>query len=88
MVTLINYEFHVLVKGKAITEFLHEDKHFIEGRKGSNFEIEFINKSNKRILAIPSVDGINTLNGKDAGDNGPGFIVSPFSTFNEMFIFM
>jgi hypothetical protein len=80
MARMNNYEFRVLIKDKPITEYVHEDKNFVEGRKGSSFEIEFINKSYKRVLAIPSVDGINTLNGKDAGDESPGFVVNALTT--------
>ena len=39
-------EFYILVNDKRVTEYNDKNGYtFIEGRKGSNFEIEIINKT-------------------------------------------
>ena len=43
------YELNVLVKGRPIAEYSHNGQFFIEGRDGSNFEIEFKNLSPMRV---------------------------------------
>ncbi len=72
-----NFEISVIVKNKHIREYVHENQVFVEGRKGSNFELEFINGSPNKVLIVPSVDGFNTLDGTPATVYGKGYVVSP-----------
>ena len=51
-------------------------QHYVEGREGSNFTIRLQNKNAFRVLAIPSVDGLSVLDGKPAGQESPGFVLS------------
>jgi hypothetical protein len=71
-----NFEFRVLVAGKPVTEYSHEGNIFIEGRKGSEFEIEFINMTSKKLLVIPSVDGLSPINGSSASPDSMGYIAN------------
>lgn len=50
---------------------------YIEGREGSNFSLRIHNRSHNRVLAIPSVDGLCVLDGKPAGAESRGFVMSP-----------
>jgi hypothetical protein len=70
-----NFEINVIVRDKAIREYSHENKVFVEGRKGSNFELEFINSGHNKVLIVPSVDGLNTLDGTVATIYSKGYIV-------------
>ncbi len=74
------YELNVLVNGKRIQEYKNDGKTFIEGRKGSSFELEFRNHSRKRVCFIPSVDGLSVLDGQTAGLESPGYIVEPWGS--------
>ena len=49
---------------------------YIEGRENSKFSLRIENKNDFRVLAIPSVDGLSILDGKPAGENSKGFILS------------
>jgi hypothetical protein len=69
------YELNVLVAGKPITEYQHNDNIFVEGRKGSEFEVEFKNKTGKQVLVVPSVDGKSVLDGKPATPESRGYVV-------------
>lgn len=71
-----NYELNVLVKGRPITEYAHNGQNFIEGRDGSNFELEFKNKTLSRVEVIFSVDGLSIIDGKEAGPNSSGYVVN------------
>lgn len=70
-----NCEIRVLVKGRPVTEYAHMGNVFIEGREGSDFEIEFINRNAFRVEAVISVDGLSVLDGKDAGVHSSGYLV-------------
>lgn len=55
---------------------------YIEGREGSNFTLRIRNGSARRVLAVPSVDGLSVLDGKPAGSGSPGFIIEAHSTLD------
>lgn len=69
------YELNILIGGKAITEYEHEGNTFVEGRKGSEFEVEFKNKTNKQVLVVPSVDGKSVFDGKPATPESQGYVI-------------
>jgi hypothetical protein len=73
------YIFEVRVNGKKAEEILHAGEYFIEGRKGSQYELYFRNNTYKRVLVVFSVDGLSTMDGKTASDNSGGYIVNAYS---------
>jgi hypothetical protein len=60
--------------------YYHDNKEYIEGRKGSEYKLLFRNKSAYRVLVIPSVDGLDTLDGKPAGVDSRGYVVNGYAT--------
>jgi hypothetical protein len=74
-----NCEIKVLVKGRPITEFFHNGQFFIEGRGGSNYEIEFRNNNRFRVEVVLSVDGLSVTDGKPAGEQSSGYLVEALS---------
>lgn len=77
---LNNFEAKILVGGKPIHEYEHQGNFFVEGRRGSDFEIEFRNNTAQRVLAVPSVDGLSVMDGKPATPDSVGFVVAAHST--------
>lgn len=75
-----NFELRVLVKGRPITEYAHNGQVFIEGRDGSNFELEFKNLTPNRVEAVISVDGLSIIDGKEAGPQSSGYLVNAYET--------
>ena len=75
-----NYEFEVLVNGKHVNEYEHENRCYIEGKKGTRYSLRFKNNTGSRVLFIPSVDGLNALTGKRATDKDTGYIVDAHSS--------
>ena len=74
------YEACVLVNGKPVTEVAHNGRSFIEGRKNSTYELSFRNNSSSRVLVIPSVDGLSTIDGKPCGVQSSGYVVDAWNS--------
>jgi hypothetical protein len=70
-------EMIVLVKNRAIFEYQHNNQVFIEGRQGSNYEIELRNHTLARVQAILSVDGLSVIDGQKAGANSRSYLIEP-----------
>jgi hypothetical protein len=75
-----NVELRILIKGKPITEYANNGNLFVEGREGSNFEIEFINRNPYRVEAIITVDGLSVIDGKEGGMESSGYLVEANDT--------
>lgn len=73
-------EVRVLINGKPVKEYSKDGRSFIEGREGSEYSIQIKNNSGNRILAIPSVDGINVISGTIADKDGTGYIIDAYSS--------
>jgi len=70
-----NYELEVLVNGKPVKEYLHDGKFYIEGKKGTKYNLRIKNNGYSRILVVPSVDGLNVISGKVSSTKDRGYIV-------------
>lgn len=75
-----NIEMNILVKGKPITEYQHNGQTFVEGRDGSDFEIEIRNTNPFRVEAVVAVDGLSVINGKEAGPQSEGYLLNANET--------
>jgi hypothetical protein len=75
-----NITLNVLIKGKPITEYPHNGQVFVEGRHGSEFELEVRNNNCHRVEAIVSVDGISVTDGKSAGPQSSGYLIQANSS--------
>jgi hypothetical protein len=69
------FEASVHVRGKPVTEVIHNGKTFIEGRRKTNYELYFRNNSPQQVLVVPSVDGLGAIDGLPAGKQSPGYVV-------------
>lgn len=75
-----SFELKVKIGNKVIPHYQHEGLIFVEGRKGSEFTLEFKNNTHRRVLAIPSVDSLSIMDGKPATPDSTGYIVDGYST--------
>lgn len=75
-----NYELTVLVNGKPLRQFFHNNRFYIESRNGTEYTIKLKNHTHKRIMAVFSVDGIDALHGGKASEAKSGYIVNAYST--------
>lgn len=86
------YEINVLIRNKTIPKYKTpslrqhgilgdpDAKTYVEGRSGSEFELELKNNSAKEVLMIVSVDGLSVTDGKEASEKSNGYLVSANST--------
>lgn len=72
---LNNIELAILIKGRPITEYRHKGQTFVEGRAGSEYEIEIRNRHHTRVEAVLSVDGLSVIDGKSAGPQSTGYLI-------------
>src|SRR5438270_10763894 len=72
--------FGVRVNGKTAHEFQHQGNTYIEGRRGSTYTLEYTNPTNRRVLIVPSVDGLSVMDGKPASDKSRGYVVDAWGT--------
>ncbi len=74
---LNNVNLAVLIKGRVATEYVSpmDYQTYIEGRDGSEFELEIHNRNPFDIEAIVSIDGLSIIDGKPAGIASSGYLV-------------
>jgi len=72
---MADYEVEVLVRGRPVKVFKHKGDRFIEGRKGSSFELKITNNTYDRIEVVASVDGLSVINGEECGSDSEGYVV-------------
>lgn len=77
-----SHSIDVLIGGRPIKKYHHEGNTFIEGRKGSKYVLRFTNGSGRRVLFVPLVDGLCTLDGKTATDSSAGYVIQAHSTID------
>lgn len=71
-----NYEVLVLVNGKPVDEYFHDDsKIYIEGKQKSEFSIKIKNYNSAKVLVVPTVDGLSVMDGKPASIKSRGYVV-------------
>jgi len=71
---------HVRVRNRPIREF-HDKKGrvFVEGRPGSEYDLEVRNATGRRVMVVLSVDGISVNTGKQASlDDVDGQWIDPY----------
>ena len=77
-----NVTVEILVNDNAITEYNKNGKKYIEGRKGSEYTIKITNHNYNKILIVPTVDGLSTIDGKPGSKNkSPGHIIDAYQTY-------
>jgi len=65
--------------GRAVREFVHEGRTYIESRVGTEYQLRLKNNTGGRVLAVVSVDGINAVSGKPVSDSPDeaGYVLAP-----------
>jgi len=72
------FALEVRVHGRAVKEYRHGEEIWIEGRKGTEFVLRLENRSGKRVLAVPTIDGLSVMDGKEASFDSNGYVLNPW----------
>ncbi len=70
----------IVQSGRVLRQHLHKGETFVEAPPEGDYVIRLHNNHHKRREAVVSVDGINVIDGKDAGFSGTGYIIGPWQT--------
>jgi hypothetical protein len=71
-------ELNVLVSDRPVREYGHQNRTYVEGRRGSKFTLRLRNHSAQRVLAVPSIDGLSCLDGQPATALSKGYVVAAY----------
>ena len=77
-----NVQVEIRVNGRAVRHYNNDGKIFIESRENSEYSIHVKNDNPYRILAVPSVDSISTLDGKEASHKSGGYIIESYQSYD------
>lgn len=69
---------NVIVRGKPVTKYTHENDTYIEGRPNSPYTIKIKNPTRLRMKAIVSVDGLSVMDGQPASERSTGYVLNPY----------
>lgn len=69
-------------KGHVLRSITHNGQLYVEAPPQGAYKIRLRNTSAERRLAVVSVDGVNVLDGKDAGYDGQGYVLRPWETID------
>ena len=76
---MINVE--ILHNNQPLRQIHHEGQVFAVAPKDGNYELRLTNSSYNRLLIVLSVDGVNAVDGTDAGYDGSGYVLSSRQSF-------
>jgi len=64
--------------GYTLPVYVHENRLYVVGEPGHQYEVRLKNRTGERLLAVTSVDGINVINGKTASKHQSGYVLDPW----------
>ncbi len=75
--SLANVDIYDRGAGKALTEYRRRGQRFVVGEPGNEYAIRIRNCSDRRLLAVVSVDGVNAVTGESASPAQSGYVLEP-----------
>lgn len=65
-------------EGRTLDLLQHRGRQFVVGQPGNEYAIRVRNCSNRRVLAVVSVDGVNVVTGETAAPDQSGYVIEPY----------
>jgi hypothetical protein len=63
--------------GRYLPVYGFNERHYVIGEPGHEYELHLRGGSNGRVLAVTSVDGVNVLSGETASTSQTGYVINP-----------
>jgi len=63
--------------GESLDIHRHRGQRYVVGRPGNEYAIRIRNFSDRRLLAVVSVDGVNAVTGETASPHQSGYVIEP-----------
>lgn len=70
----------IIQNGRPLRTYNHDGQIFAEAPESGEYELRLTNTSSNRRMAVLSVDGINVIDGKEAGVEGSGYVLNAWQT--------
>lgn len=67
--------------GATLPVHYAQGEYWVAGRPGARYAITVRNRLGERVLAVPSVDGVNVLSGETAAWDQGGYVFSPYEGY-------
>ncbi len=61
--------------GRSLPMYRHDGRWYVAGEPGREYEIRVRNRSDERIMAVTSVDGVNVITGQTASKRQSGYVI-------------
>lgn len=68
--------------GYALPVHVHKNRLYVVGEPGHQYEVRLDNRTDQRLLAVTSVDGVNVITGKTADEQQSGYVLDPWDGVN------
>ncbi len=66
--------------GANLRQYPHRGETFVAGAPGHRYAVRLVNRSNERVLAVLSVDGVNAISGQTAATEQTGYVLDPYES--------
>jgi hypothetical protein len=63
--------------GEALPVYRHHGRKYVVGQPGNEYAVRIRNCSNRRLLAVVSIDGVNAVTGESASPDQSGYVLEP-----------
>jgi hypothetical protein len=70
----------VCVNGRSVRTYEKDGRTYIEGRKNTEYTLKITNPYYRRVLAVVTVDGLNTISGEHGDENDRGWVIGSRET--------
>ena len=64
----------------TLPEYRRHGETWVEGTPGHVYSLQLVNHSNRRVLVVLSVDGVNVITGDRASYGQSGYVLEPYQT--------
>ena len=65
--------------GHTLPIYMHDGRMYVAGEPGHQYELRLSNRSDQRVLAVTSVDGVNVISGETAESQQSGYVLDPWA---------
>jgi len=74
---LVDMSLRDLDTGRELPVYWQDGRAHVPGRPGNRYSVVLQNRSNERVLAVLSIDGVNAVSGQTASANQAGYVLGP-----------
>jgi len=74
-------DINIFVNGNRCKTYIHEGKTYLEGKPGSEYEIEIKNNTSTRIETVATVDGLSVMSGKAGTTEEGGYVIDAYASY-------